>query len=142
MATLIQEASSALQRKQYDRAISSCSAALEASPDRNIAFFIYYLRALAYADIGEFGKAIADHSKAIQFDPRSASTFYARGLNYERLEQFEKAIADYDRVIRIAPKNSDDYAARGAAYFTKGNYKDAVSNYEKPSSFPQITITH
>jgi tetratricopeptide (TPR) repeat protein len=75
---------------------------------------------LAYADIGEFGKAIADHSKAIQFDPSSASAFYARGLNYERLERFEKAIADYDRVIRLAPKNSDDYAARTCCIFYQG----------------------
>jgi hypothetical protein len=47
LATLVQEGYSAFRSKHYDRAISSFTAALQADPDKNIAFsFIFTARGL------------------------------------------------------------------------------------------------
>jgi tetratricopeptide (TPR) repeat protein len=78
LATLVQEGYSAFRSKHYDRAISSFTAALQADPDKNIAFFIYFYRAWAHADKRQLDKALSDWTAAIQLNSKNAPAYYNR----------------------------------------------------------------
>jgi Flp pilus assembly protein TadD len=58
--------------------------------------------ALAYANrgriygmnLGNYKKAIADFTKAIEIDPNNASVYGLRGVSYDRLRDYKKASKD------------------------------------------------
>jgi tetratricopeptide (TPR) repeat protein len=119
LGELIAEGRYAYRSKQYDRAISSFTAALQANPDKNVAFAIYFYRACAYADKGELDKALSDWTAAIQLNSKSATTYYSRGHDYGVLRDSDKAISDYSAAIRLNPKYLTAYVNRGNDYAKK-----------------------
>jgi tetratricopeptide (TPR) repeat protein len=70
-------------------------------------------RGSARAEQGDLAGAIADHSRAIQLEPRAPGTWYNRGNARVRAGDLERAIADYDAALRLRPDNPD--AARNRA---------------------------
>jgi tetratricopeptide (TPR) repeat protein len=75
--------------------------------------------------------AIADHTKAIEADPRNASAYESRGAAYESKGDHDRAIADYTKAIEIEPKNADYYNSRAWAYFEAGQAARALSDAER-----------
>jgi tetratricopeptide (TPR) repeat protein len=114
------------RNKPYDKAISSFTAALQANPDRNIAFFIYSLRAGAYLGTGQLEKALVDSSTSIQLNPKYAPAYYYRGIVYSRTANRDKAISDYTTAIQLNPGYADAYLNRGVEYSIKRNFKLAL----------------
>ena len=76
-------------------------------------------------------KTIADFTRAIELDPKSAKAYFARGLAYLVLEQFDKAIADYTKAIELDPKLALAYNNRGGAYWVLKQYDKAINDYTK-----------
>ena len=70
----------------------------------------------AYANKGQYDRAIADFDEAIKLDPEYALSFYNRGCAYAMKGQHDRAIADYDEAIRSAIQagTSDKGHARAA----------------------------
>jgi regulator of sirC expression with transglutaminase-like and TPR domain len=112
--------------KPYGKAISSFTAALQANQDRNIAFFIYSLRAAAYLGTGQLDRALADSSESIQLNPKYAPAYYYRGIVYTRTANIDRAINDYTAAIQLNRKYVDAYLNRGVEYANKRNYKLAL----------------
>ncbi|HAH32268.1 MAG TPA: hypothetical protein DCL44_08145, partial [Elusimicrobia bacterium] len=52
----------------------------------------YFGRGTAYAEKGEYDKAIKDYSKAIAINPKSAVVYTSRGLVYSQKGEVHKAI--------------------------------------------------
>jgi tetratricopeptide (TPR) repeat protein len=142
LAVLIQEGSSALRSKQYDRAITSFSAALEANPDKNIAFFIHYNRGVAYGHIGNTDMAIDDYTAAIQLNPKYMSAYYSRAIQYGNKRNYKLAIRDETMAIELNPKSAAAYHNRGAFYADIGQFDKAIADYRKAIQFdPRSAIT-
>ncbi len=112
--------------KPYDKAISSFTAALQANRDRNVAFFIYSLRAAAYLGKGQLDKVLVDSSASIQLNPKYAPAYYYRGIAYSRTGNIGKAISDYTAAIQLDPRYIGAYLNRGVEYSNKRNYKLAL----------------
>jgi len=112
--------------KPYDKAISSFTAALQANRDRNIAFFIYSLRAAAYLGKGQLDKVLVDSSTSIQLNPKYAPAYYYRGIAYSRTGNTDKSISDYTAAIQLDPRYVGAYLNRGVEYSNKRNYKLAL----------------
>jgi tetratricopeptide (TPR) repeat protein len=55
---------------------------------------------------GDFTKAIAAYTKAIERDPKYAFSYIGRGDAYLASGDFDRAIADYDRAVRLDPTNA------------------------------------
>ncbi len=92
---------------------------------------VYFNRADAYDELGEYGKAIADYNKAIELDPNHASAYFNRGCAYGEIGAYDKAILDYNKAIELNPNNALAYYNRGLAYREKGEVSKAVSDLEK-----------
>ena len=81
--------------------------------------------------IGDFDKAIADCSKAIELDPALAKAYYYRGRAFNGKGDFEKAIADYSKAIELDPKDARFYNNRGLAKQAKGDLEGAIEDFSK-----------
>ena len=64
----------------------------------------HYNRGLAWDKKGEYDKAIADYTEAIQLDPKLAPAFNNRGLAWDEKGEHDKAIADYNEANRLDPR--------------------------------------
>jgi tetratricopeptide (TPR) repeat protein len=126
LAALLADGASAGLRKNYDRAILSYTAALQANPDKNVAFFIYSWRAAAYSQKGELGKALTDSTAAIQLNPKSALAYFERGHAYRDLGESDKAIGDYTAAIELDPKRERAYYNRAIVYRNSRQYALAI----------------
>ena len=73
---------------------------------------------MAYANKGDWDKAIADCSEAIRLNPKLAVVYGYRGFAYDSKGDYDNAIADYTEAIRLDSKLAVAYYSRGNAYST------------------------
>ncbi|MCK9613782.1 MAG: tetratricopeptide repeat protein [Bacteroidales bacterium] len=90
----------------------------------------FFGRANAFADQGQYDKAIADYNKAIRFDSMNAIAYVNRGLAYWKTGLTHKAFEDYSKAIEIKPEYFEiAYYNRGIAYGTFGQWEKAIDDY-------------
>jgi tetratricopeptide (TPR) repeat protein len=83
----------------------------------------------AFGGKGQFDKALACFSGAIDLDPKNAVSRSSRGYCYTHLRDFDKAIADYNEAIRLDPKTARAWAGRAATHEFKSEHEDAIADY-------------
>jgi tetratricopeptide (TPR) repeat protein len=135
LAALITEGLSAARSKQYNRAISSFTAALQTNPDKAVAFGIYFNRASAYSNQAEFDKAIADYTTAIQLNPKSVSAYLNRSVCYANKREYKLALRDATMAIQLDPKHANAYHDRGAYYAETGDFDKAIADFSEAIRF-------
>lgn len=69
-------------------------------------------RAMAYASMQEFDRALADLTHACELDPHDAKARYERGLIYVRENQFKPALQDFSTAITLQPDDVEAHLAR------------------------------
>jgi tetratricopeptide (TPR) repeat protein len=113
-----------------DVAFNGCSnvIASDAGAKANLAI-AYGRRGNAYYDRRDYDSAIADYTKAIEFNARDAAAYNNRGLAYRATGESDKAIADYTKAIEINPTDAIAYNHRGTAYRAKGEYDRAIADH-------------
>jgi tetratricopeptide (TPR) repeat protein len=86
---------------------------------------------LAHAKIkaGDFAGAIVDSTRAIDLDPKSATSFFFRGFAKASLKDFKGAIRDYTQAVILNPKYEDAYIDRGTAKDQIRDHNGAVVDY-------------
>jgi tetratricopeptide (TPR) repeat protein len=112
-----------------DAVIRSCSGLIERG---NVAArelsIIFNNRGVAYSQLGNFDKAVADYSEAIRLDPSAESSYTDRGITYNKMDLFDLAIADFNAAIRLNGQAAEAYASRGFSYKEKRNYGQAIAD--------------
>src|SRR5262245_23339689 len=79
-----------------DRRIVSCTQAIAQGTDNKRQLTIAYsLRGSAYAQKGDYDRAIADLTKSVELDPRNIFVYTARGDAYRLKGELDSAIADF-----------------------------------------------
>lgn len=91
----------------------------------------YGNRGIAWRVKGQYDKAIADYSQALDYNPRDFNSCYNRGIAWHYKRQYNNAIADYTRAIQLNPTYTSAYYNRAIAYGRKGQYGKAVADYDK-----------
>ena len=85
---------------------------------------------MAYYIKGDFDRAFADFTKAIELEPGFAQAYVDRGNIAYFSQQFAKAITDYSRAIDLDPNNAEAYSRRGLAYKALDKKKEAIADLE------------
>jgi tetratricopeptide (TPR) repeat protein len=109
--------------------IEGCTEVVRQNPRDAVA---YYRRGMAHARTGgNFEKALADFSKAIEIDPNYAEAFHERGIAYREMKDYNSAIADHTKAIELDPNKPDSYFNRGLAFYGSGNFDRAIADYTR-----------
>ena len=114
--------------KDYDKAISDYSKAIELNPNFVEA---YSNRGVAFAYKKDYDKAILDYSKAIELNPEYAKAYSNRGNAFAYKKDYDKAISDYNKAIELNPEDAEAYNNRGNAFANQIDYDKAISDYNK-----------
>jgi len=117
--------------KDLDAAIKACTQLIDGKETKDTKAAAVYNRAWAYRNKGEFDLAIADHTRAIELDPKGHRPFADRGAVYHEKGEYDLAIADATRSIELNPKESITYNNRSQAYRKKGDYDRAFADLNR-----------
>lgn len=100
-----------------EAALEEINTAFQFSTDKEIVTGCYKVRALAYFDMAEYEKAIADFSIAITRDPTSPFLYTKRGDAYHFLNDFTKAGNDYQMALKMDHQYTHALEGLGRVYF-------------------------
>jgi len=89
--------------KQYDKAISDCTSAINLNKNNAAA---YGTRGESYRMKSEYDKAINDCTKAIELNPKSAFAYGARGSAYRMKGNVKQAVSDLNKALELNPGNA------------------------------------
>lgn len=92
---------------------------------------IFVDRGIAYSDLRQPERAVADYSAAIRLQPRYPEAYYDRALAYQEIGDVSHALRDYGYAIQQAPKNSEAYFRRGLVYLDKFRFDDAIADFSR-----------
>jgi len=91
----------------------------------------YYNLGLAYEKLGQWDKAIASYTGAIQIRPKYTDAYSNRGIAYKNHGQLDKAIDDYSKAIALDPEYVKGYYNRGTAYYLLRQFNQAIADFSK-----------
>ncbi len=88
----------------------------------------------ARADHGDLDVAVELISRAIDANPRRASSWFLRGKTRTKAKALDEAIADLTRAIEIDPGYGNAFARRGLAKGEKGDVAGAIADLEQSTT--------
>jgi tetratricopeptide (TPR) repeat protein len=82
-------------------------------------------------NLGQWGKALADCSRALELDPESATAWTDRGAVYRNLGQPDKALADCSKALELDPRYADAWVGRAATLVLLGRPNKAEADCQE-----------
>ena len=79
--------------------------------------------------LDEYGKALKDFQRAVQFDPKNHRAFNGLGYSYRKTGNYDKALESYDTALKLSPGFPDAIEYRAEAYLGLNRLDDAKSAY-------------
>ena len=116
--------SAALQHGDFQGAVDALTKAITKDPSN---FGAFLNRGVAYENLKQYDKALADYDSAIAIVPRFGRAFHSRGHVHNKMEQYEQAVADYDDALKNADNMVIDSLGgsaevdKAAVYYDRGN---------------------
>lgn len=89
----------------------------------------YHHRALAWAALGQFEKAIRDYNSAIGIAPTSANLHINRGNAYRDSNRQSQAIIDYNKALELKPRSVIALNNRGLIFSADGKLDQALLDF-------------
>jgi tetratricopeptide (TPR) repeat protein len=90
-----------------------------------------YRRAVAYAQLGRRGEALADLNRAVALQPGNYLFVALRGQILAELGRLQQALADANRAVALAPDQPVPYALRGEILERLGRRDRALADYRR-----------
>ena len=128
------------QHRDTDLRIEACTAVIGSSlwQGKDISW-TYYNRGFAYAELGDYRRAIGDYDQALQIDLYVAEVNYNRGLAYYYLGEYHRAIEDYDRALRLRSGYAGAYRGRANARCHLGMIETSLDDRMQELRLGEIT---
>ena len=120
--------SSEAKQKAYETSIKHYTQTIKWEPNLAEA---YNNRGIAYTDVGDSGRALADFDRAIELNPNYVNAYNNRGSTYAEKGDYGRAIEDFDHAIELDSNYADAYSNRGNAYRAQENFDRAFADYGK-----------
>ncbi|HEY84118.1 MAG TPA: tetratricopeptide repeat protein [Chloroflexi bacterium] len=109
-----------------ETAVKILTQAVKIAPDESEN---YYYRAVAYSNLGEYEKALADFQAAAEKNPHWALPLAGRGSVNVAQGNLDAAIEDFGEAIYLEPDQGDLYSNRGQIYHQLGKLTQARDDY-------------
>ncbi len=100
----------------------------------------FYNRAMSERDKGDYDKAIADFTQAINLNSNYVAAYDDRGFAKTEKGDYDGALADVEKVIQMNPKYASAYNHRGIIKELRRlthDYDGAMSDLNKAASLGQ-----
>jgi len=128
--------------------ISACTSGyVKESPDERIRLYTICLksgnrrgdiswafgsRGIAYLEKGEIDRAIADFTKAIEYDPKFSLAYYNRATAHLYRGDLDAAEADFSDAVTRQPRrvHAEAHARRGVIRMYKGRCGEALTDFD------------
>jgi tetratricopeptide (TPR) repeat protein len=92
----------------------------------------HYKRGIAYSDLEDYERALADFSEAIRNYPNFSNAYNSRAIIYiDHKKNYSAAVSDATAAIRIRPDFDSAYYNRGLAYFSMNSYDAALTDFTR-----------
>ena len=111
-------------------ALRSASPAESEHREPEASYEALFEKGLSSQNEGDYQKAIAYYSKAIELDPHIPYAYVNRGGAYESMGDLDLALQDLDEALAIEPMG-EAHHNRGNVHFTQGRYALAIQDYGK-----------
>lgn len=129
----MKDAEFALKSKDYGRAITKGSEAVNKDPKSALA---RTLRGRIYEEMGQPDNAITDYNEAIKLAPNEPKNYNLRAHAKTRLaiktqnkKMLDEARADYDKSLSLK-KTGETYDSKGVVQMIAGDFKEAISTFD------------
>jgi Flp pilus assembly protein TadD len=90
---------------------------------------MYSTRAVAFAALGRFEEALADHDRVIALQPASADAHNLRGDCLHVLQRRDEALASYQRAVELNPDHAAAHLGRADVLNEQGRHEAAAESY-------------
>ena len=105
----------------------------------------HFNRGVARQELGNFGGAIEDYSRAIELNSDLADAYHNRGLLRTKRGEYQDAMNDTTRAIELSPPGSPfPYNSRGLVKMALGDPMGAIEDYtraiERFPAFPEAYL--
>lgn len=124
---LVDRASAFIDLKRLDRAIADYTTAIGIEPTPGL----YQDRGNAHVRNGDYEKAVADFTEALQRSPDNVSLLLARSRAYGRLDRLEEALADLDKAVEQAADDANIRRQRGEIHNRLGQTDEALADFDE-----------
>jgi tetratricopeptide (TPR) repeat protein len=91
----------------------------------------YHRRGSDYADKGEYDRAIADYSKAIELNPKDDDAYTGRAWSYFKAGKAAQGLPDAERSLELYPHNAHALDTRGHIFEALGRREEAIADYRR-----------
>ena len=88
-------------------------------------------RGVAYSQLGDADKALADYDATIRLYPRWADAYANRGDLLYALGKYDLALKDFDTALQFGPESALAHNGRGVIYHLRGQYQQALTEYSR-----------
>src|SRR5262249_16487928 len=116
---------------RWDDSIADCTEAIRLGcSDPEFSYFSYHRRALAYLNLKQYDRALADSQEVIQMKPELSFGYYDRGMSLAGLDKLDQGIEDLSKAVRLDPKAAWYFNCRADLYEKKGDAAKAKADRE------------
>jgi putative GTP pyrophosphokinase len=132
--TLLLQALSAHNARQFDQAITLYTDILKVNPQSFVQAIIYIHRGIAYFMKSDYDRALEDFSSALQKEPKNEKALYCRGVIHWIRKNSGEALSDLDRSLELNPYQFEALYSRAQLHYQLENYPAAIEDCERALS--------
>lgn len=97
---------------------------------------------IGHYELGEYDRAVAAYSTALQSAPNMIDLYLNRARAYEKLRRLTEAGADYDAALRIDRSSPEVYQGRGVMLLAHGDPGRAIKDFDRVISLKPQWISN
>jgi tetratricopeptide (TPR) repeat protein len=88
-------------------------------------------RGRMFAQLGDWGRAVADFSRALKRKPHDRPLRIDRARAYARLGRWTRAVADFGEALRLKPDDPELWAERARVYASQKRWEEAAADFDQ-----------
>jgi tetratricopeptide (TPR) repeat protein len=128
---VLENAKKSLAAGQNEQVVQTLTPILTNKADLHEGF---NLRGVAFLNLKQPEKALADFNTAIKLNSNDYKYFYNRGNVYQATQQLNDALKDYEKAIELNPNQADLHTNKGVVLIQMNRHKEALAALNKAIS--------